>query len=239
VEEQKIKTKGYGLVEAARAARALLRDPNDVTQVFNVVNALPGRAIERTAARMRRTPDGARLLAQRPSMVRVLCDRDALRALPAGTLGREYVRFMEEENITAEGLLAADNSTGHSDDELEFVWRWMRDTHDLWHVVTGYRGDLLGEGALQAFNYVQTLNPGIGFITAAVFVKGGSAFAGMRRMMLEAVVRGLRSTWLPAVDWRSLLPLPVEEVRRRLGVPPLRPYQPLRIADLPGGKLPS
>ena len=43
---------------------------------------------------------------------------------------------------------------------------------------------------------------------------------------------------LPGADWVALLPQPLAEVRRQLQVAPLSPYKPLRVSDLPGGKLP-
>lgn len=42
----------------------------------------------------------------------------------------------------------------------------MRDTHDLWHVLTGYSGDVLGETALLGFIFAQTGNPGVALIIA-------------------------------------------------------------------------
>lgn len=229
---------GYRVREAFGAVRALMRDPNDVAQVFTVVNALPGASFERIVRRLRTTPEGSRLLAAKPSIARVLCERDKMRALPDGTLGREYARFMDDENISVEGLVAAGQREGRPGDELEFVFERLRDTHDLWHVVTRYKGDLLGEAALQAFNFAQIRHPGIGFIAGAVFVRGHK-IPGIRTLVAEGFRRGLRSSWLPAVAWEDLLTLPVDVVAQRLGIPQGRPYAPLRIADLPGGKIPS
>lgn len=86
--------------------------------------------------------------------------------MPAGSLGREYLHFLERENITAQGLVqASDVEPGASwqdDAHLVYLRDRLRDTHDLWHVVTGYHGDLVGEGALLAFSFAQTWNPGSG-----------------------------------------------------------------------------
>jgi ubiquinone biosynthesis protein COQ4 len=233
-------TKAYDWREAASAVRALIRNPDDVSQVFRIVNALPGHAIERATKKLRKHPNGARLLGDQPSIVRILCDRQRLEAMPEDSLGRAYLRFMDAEQISAEGLLAAEDAAGvgrtRRQDE-EFVWAYLRDTHDLWHVVTGYRGDLLGEPALQAFNFAQTWNPGIGFLAVGVFLKGGK-LAGVRRLMLDGFLRGLRAAWMVGEDWEHLLPLPLDEVRKRLRVPPLAPYKEIRLSDFPDGKYP-
>src|SRR6188474_635460 len=136
VQSQSPVQSGYRVREAYSAVRALMRDPNDVAQVFTVVNALPGASFERIVRRLRTTPEGARLLAAKPSIARVLCERDKLRALPDGTLGREYARFMDDENISAETLVAVGQREGPPSDELAFVFERLRDSHDLWHVVT-------------------------------------------------------------------------------------------------------
>jgi len=235
---------GYDFRTAHEAVRALMKDPNDVAQVFRVVNALPGRSLERCVKRLRRTASGRRLLKERPALAPLLLDRDYLASLPAGSLGRAYLDFVIRENIGAEGLLEADEVAGwkqrdEATAELTFVRNWMRDTHDLWHVVTGYEADLLGETGILAYLFTQTWNPGIGFIAVMVFLKGGREFAGMRRIIIEGFVRGLRSGWLLGHDWCQLLSLPIDEVRKIFQIPQLRPYTPLRVSDLPGGVIPA
>ena len=233
----------YDFREAGQALRALMRDPNDVSQVFRIINALPGGAFERVVRRLHRSPSGQRLLREQPNLLRHLRNRAYLSGLPDGSLGREYLRFMDDEGLSLESLLDADDAAGWDADrhtqELAFTRRWLRDTHDLWHVVTGYHGDLLGEPALVAFQCVQNCwHPGFGFISLMVFLRGGSVFPGMRRILVEGFIRALRSGWFPEADWVNLLPQSLADVRRQLQVPPVRPYKPLRIADLPGGKLP-
>jgi ubiquinone biosynthesis protein COQ4 len=235
--------KPYALREAGQAVRALMRDPNDVSQVFRIINALPGHAFERVVRRMKQSETGREILRGRPELMAKLADRDYLAALPDGTLGREYLRFMDAESLTPGALVDADATAGWDADqhsrELAFARRWLRDTHDLWHVVTGYQGDLLGEPALVAFQCVQNCwHPGFAFISFMVFMRGG-IFPGMRRIVLEGFWRAIRSGWFPGADWVAMLPQPLTEVRRQLQVAPLTPYKPLRVTDLPGGKLPA
>jgi ubiquinone biosynthesis protein COQ4 len=99
----------------------------------------------------------------------------------------------------------------------------LRDMHDLWHVVTGYGRDVLGELALLAFTYEQTRNPGIGYIVRNVERRmrrnGNEQISGFLR---EASARGRGAAFLPAADWEALLERPLEEVREslRVGDPP-------------------
>jgi ubiquinone biosynthesis protein COQ4 len=106
----------------------------------------------------------------------------------------------------------------------------MRDTHDLWHVVLGYRGDVLGEAALLAFTFAQTRNPAIGVLVLVGLSKLRTAAA--RRLIVDALARGLRAAWFPEQAWETLLPLPLDEVRRRLHVGASPEYTPVRTSDL-------
>ena len=219
--------------DALRALQALLRDPDDTAQVFRIVDALSGRNGERTLARLRKSETGKELLAEHPDLLPKLTDRAALSALADGTLGREYLRFLDSEGITAQGLLQASVEGRREmkpdvDPDLYFLRDRMRDTHDLWHTVTGYKGDLIGEASLLAFSFAQTWNPGIGLIVLTALVQGRDP--AIRKLIAGGFSRGLRAAWLPSVKWENLLDRPLEEVRRRLNVGAPVAYEPLRTA---------
>lgn len=222
-------------LRALRAVSTLMRDPDDTAQVFTIIEALSGAGhADRLRARFAADPVGARLLRERPNLLPRLVDRAALRRMPAGSLARAYLDFVESEGITAEGLVEA-SVRGETADrqippEIAFVRARMRDTHDLWHALLGYRGDTVGEAALLAFTLAQTWNPGIGLVVAAAFLRPFSPEA--RRLMRDAFRRGRRAAWLPAIDWEPLLPLPVDEVRALLRVGEPRAYTPVRTAEL-------
>ena len=223
---------------AWRAVRALLRNPDDTKRVFNVIDALSGRSGERLFERFRATPSGARILAERRDLLASLRDRERLLALPPGSLGRSYAEFMGREKISAEGLVEASQEGGRAPDpalspERRLVGARMRDQHDLWHVVTGYGRDLVGEAAVLAFTYAQTRNRGIGLIVAVAYWRGGSAAPWLRPFLREAFRRGRRAAWLPAADWEALLPRPLEEVRAELGLGEPPSYEALRSAGAP------
>src|SRR5581483_1426369 len=94
-------------------------------------------------------PGGKRILEERPSIDREHVDFDALRRLPDGTLGREYVRFLDDNHITPDVFQKPEIG----DDRIAYVMQRVRQTHDLWHVLTGYTPDVPGEILLQAFTY--------------------------------------------------------------------------------------
>lgn len=222
------------VVDAVKAMKALLDDPEDTAQVFRIIEALSGKNALHNAERMGRSEAGRRLLRGSPNLLAQLLDRPTLEALPENTLGRAYLRFLAAEGISVEGLYQASvEGRGFEAHELppevEFFRNRMRDTHDLWHVVTGYQGDIIGEAALLAFSFAQVHNLGVGLIAGVAFVRGPQS--DLRREILRGFTRGLQARWLPAVEWEALLPLPLAEVRARLRVGAPAHYQPVRARD--------
>ncbi|MFP6605269.1 MAG: Coq4 family protein, partial [Myxococcota bacterium] len=170
---------------------------------------------------------GTRLLRERPDLMGALKNQERLRALPAGTLGRTYAEFVSREGLAADGLVEASERMTEPDPSVPEERYWfgarLRDMHDLWHVVTGYSRDILGELALLAFTYEQTREPGIGYIVRNVERRIRKGDDGeVSEFLREASARGRDATLLPAADWESLLERPLEEVREqlRLGPPP-------------------
>jgi len=224
-------------LRALRAIRALIRNPDDTAKVFDIIDALSGNAGERTFQRFRTSPEGQRILRERRNLLATLDDHESLKLLPAGTLGRVYVDFVEREQITGQGLADASMTGARReralDPERELFFARLRDMHDLWHVATGYDRDLVGEAALLAFSYAQTRNRGVGFIVAVAWLRAGRHFPYARRLIAEGYRRGQRAAWLPAEDWEWLLTQPLAAVRERLclGVPPA--YAQQRSAGAP------
>jgi ubiquinone biosynthesis protein COQ4 len=223
---------------ALRAARILAADPDDLPQVFTIIESLSGDTLDRIGDRMARSEVGRRLLASRPDIVDRLADRAALAQLPEGSLGRAYLAFVEREKISAAGIREA-GAKGMTSDPLPAPLDWvharMRDTHDLWHAAVGYSGDVLGETALLAFTFAQTWNPAIGLIIAIGLSKTINAPSGgalARKTILDGFRRGLKAAWLPGQDWESMLALPVTEVRRRLSLDAPPEYTEIRSSEI-------
>jgi ubiquinone biosynthesis protein COQ4 len=218
---------------AFSAMRTLRADPDDLPQVFTIIEAFARLTLPRLERRMRRSESGRRILRDQPNIVALLEDREALRRLPEGSLGRAYLDFVESEKISAAGIVAADQvkRAAARTPSQRYLHERMRDTHDLWHAVTGYRGDVLGETALLAFYLPQTWNVGVAMIVAIGLLETmGKPHAS--RLIVDGFRRGRAAAWLPAEEWESLLALPVEEVRRRLRIGPPPAYTPVRSSEL-------
>jgi ubiquinone biosynthesis protein COQ4 len=191
--------------------------------VFKIIEALKGGSLARAIERLGATADGRSMLQRLPSLLPSLEDRRALAALPEGSLGRAYLAFVEAQQLSADGLVAASEEAPrgeHLDDEERWMGNRLRDIHDLQHVLTGYGRDELGELCLLAFMTTQTHNRGIEFI---VFMGRRRYRNALPQLDVDALVSEGRdiaraAAWLPAVPWEDRLGEPLETLRSRLGL---------------------
>ena len=104
--------------------------------------------------------------------------------------------------------------------EIATYSNWVRDSHDLWHVLTGYGRDPLEELALLGVLYSQVRNPGTAFIALLALPKIAKAYPGAPaiRAVLQGFRTGRRAQWLIAQDWEALLKRPIDEVRAELHI---------------------
>jgi len=155
-------------LKAWRHMQKLIADKEDTAQVFHIIEALNGKSNRKDFARFMRSDTGPSLLKKRTFLPDILDDHAPLKALPKGSVGRAYVDFMEREGLTAHGLVEESlqqraHHTKYDDDLLWYSDR-LRDTHDMYHVLTGYGRDALGEDALLGYTHSQHGGMGVSFI---------------------------------------------------------------------------
>ncbi len=213
-------------LEAFRAMRRLMVHPDDTREVFNIFRALRGRSGVKTFLRFAASCSGQAILRERPSLLDALSNRAALRDLPAGSVGRTYLGFMEKENLSAAGLVQAseDWDLEPVPPDLNFFRARMRDAHDLTHTLTGYGRDPLGELCLLAFMYAHTRNFGMAFM---VMMSWSKLPKPARTAVKEAWRNGRKAVWFQDQPYETLLWRPLDEVRHDLKI--ARPSQYLAL----------
>ncbi len=202
------------LTVGTRALFSLLRDPNDTEQVL-ILGIVAGRSsFPLFLTRFLLTGDGASLLRDRPAIDSKHVDFAWLRSLPAGTLGREYIDFVDREKIDPDFFQAPPNLP----EVPTYISQRMRQTHDLWHVVTGYHTDVAGELALQAFSYGQTDMPPPFLVSLFGALKFGVEDRRIFGMTLDGFRRGKKAQFLPSVRWEDRWTRSLTDVRREFDI---------------------
>ena len=218
-------------LRALKAVRRLIADKEDTAQVFEIMRALAGNAVPKGYRRLLRTAQGGRIAYEREEFAERLSDLAWLAQFGPGTVGAAYRDFIAPRGLSAEGL--AEESRKVSDGDVDaahpLAWygRRMRDVHDVWHVLTGYGTDALGEVCVVAFSYQQTRSLGFAVIAMAGMrqlrkQKNGQPYA---KAVREAWRNGKAAAWLPEVDYPALFAEPVEQARQRLKIAPNTIYQ--------------
>jgi len=203
----------------------LIDDKEDTEQVFHIIEATKGRKSHKQAWEFIRSPLGQRFLSEERDIPALLDDHERWSDLPANSVGRHYMDFMKREGLTAKGLVYESHKWAPPESRPQDLTEWyfnrLRDTHDLFHVLTTYGRDALGEAALLGFSYSQNHNNGILFI----------AFAGARQIkkttgtkapIYGAIREGKRlgkaAAKLAHLDVEALLREDIDAARERLGI---------------------
>ena len=215
---------------AWRALRRLIADPEDTAQVFQITRAMAGPSVEKGFNRFKATSEGREILDAEIDLLDTLRDREQLRTLRPDSLGRHYLAFMEQENLSADGLVeASEDGEQWANANMARYGQRLRDQHDLWHTLTRYGRDELGELCLLAFTYAQTRNRGIGLIVLMGMLQLRKTYGnGVYRAARRGYRDGRRAAWLPGVAWEQMMARPIDEVRASLGVPEPISYQALK-----------
>jgi ubiquinone biosynthesis protein COQ4 len=167
-----------------------------------------------TIKHLSRFPQCQLALANRESLGAV--DLADLHQLPIDTLGYHYANYMLSHNLKhLEAPLAAN--------EAEFIDTHMRETHDIWHVVTGSSIDMLGEIQLQGFCIAQlqlsrfwmallTKN----LLKASIY--DIEAADGYMTALMTGWTMGKAAQPLFGIDWTTLWEMPLARVRASLNI---------------------
>jgi len=212
---------------ALRALRHLLSNNEDTARVFEIMRALNGDVGERNYRRLLTTGEGGRIAYAHVELARRLMDEAFLDSLPPGSVGAAYRDFVRGERLSAQGLVqVSQEGLTRVDDPHPYAWmgRRTRDIHDIWHILTGYGRDALGEACLVAFSYAQTGGLGWAVIALGAALRRRGGRQPYRRAIWQGYRRGRAARWLLGEDYEAVLREPLDAARRRLGLAPPTVY---------------
>jgi ubiquinone biosynthesis protein COQ4 len=216
---------GFQPIKAMRHFRKLTADKEDTEQVFHIIEALKSRKGAKQAESFVQSAQGKALLAENRELVTMLDDHTNWAECAEDSVAQNYVRFMKREGLTAAGLAEESYQWLPKNERPEDLYEWyferLRDTHDLFHILSGYGRDGLGELSLLGFSYSQNHNPGVLFIAYA----GGRQMkkvSGSKAPIFAAISEGRRlgreAAKLAHEDIAKLMHEPLDAARERLGI---------------------
>jgi len=198
-----------------------VKDPTNTDEVAMVEAGFARSRLGRRFARWEEVADVLRcdprtepaLRARRPCEP---IDLDALARKPAGTLGRVFA-----EHCRARGLNP--NLTYiPPDTEVDFLLHHLFLTHDIWHVVTGWGNDEIGEYGLGSFYTAQLGGPTfVGFLQALAILSTvfrRRSYGEFSEAVYDGYGMGRRAEPLFGVNWASLWETPLEDVRAQFKI---------------------
>lgn len=162
----------------------IVRDPGRLDEVFGLSDsAMDPRELDSLAERVAQGEGGSQALLRRHRVPKP--DLARLRELPVGTVGRSYADFM-----LSQGLDPGSIPTLPAPNDGEYARAHLYETHDLWHVATGFHTDVNSELGLQAFYAAQVGGPLPVLLLAAGFLNLILFVPGEYRARFDAIVRG-------------------------------------------------
>jgi ubiquinone biosynthesis protein COQ4 len=215
----------YRPLRAVRNFQKLMQDKEDTAAVFKIFESLPSKNFMPRIATLVMSERGEELRKAEPWLPEILDDHAALRRTPKGSLAHAYCDFMEAEGLSAAGLVAESERSGRPrfPDLVEWYINRSRDTHDLFHILTGYGRDALGEASVLLFTHGQMPSQGhllIGYAGAANIKKmARGTKAPVFGAVREAHRTGKGAPQLIAQPIRELLARPLAEVRAEMHIP--------------------
>ena len=215
----------YSLPRAVKNFRLLMKDKEDTSLVFKIYESLPSRNFMPRVEELALSERGEFLRSSEPSLPEILDDHAALRKTPKGSLAHVYCDFMESEGLSAAGLVAEADKLGRPkyNDVVQWFGDRSRDTHDLFHVLTGYGRDALGEQCVLLFTHGQSPTQGhlligyAGSLNIKMQVKGSKA--PIMGAVQQAKRTGKGAARMIEQPIRELLKMQYDDVRKALNIP--------------------
>jgi ubiquinone biosynthesis protein COQ4 len=199
-----------------KGALALIRDPQKTDSVYDIEDGMKHSEAMATATRyMLAKPEIAALAEER--YLATTPDISKLLQCPPNSLGYAYSNY-----INTAGFDPVFYRSITVEDDTSYLLLRLRQTHDIWHVVTDFSVDVTGELGLKAFELAQTRRTMAGILIAGGFLKCLLQTPNELDGLLDNISRGyrmgLQAKPLLAQKWEENWDKPLSEWRSELGI---------------------
>lgn len=198
---------------------AFIENGADIEAVFDIAAALANHEVSTAAITyLKSHPEIAQLFAEQ--YIAPTPNLEALLKLPSDSLGFVYASHMRDANLDPEFYRKVELQ-----DDASYLALRMRQTHDIWHTVTGFGIDFAGELGLQAFQLAQNRSPLAVMLIAAItlnMIKMNSDLNPLVRIIQQGYDLGYQAKPFLAQKWEEAWEKPLVDWRKELNVTPLR-----------------
>lgn len=210
-----------GKLKQLYAFARLAQDPNQLEMVFRLKNAEDYSELRKRGVSAMRInhPFANDAFESRPRIGPV--DLDTLIRLPKETFGHQYAAMMIAQNLSPKSIPDVDVKN-----DGDYMDAHLHETHDLWHVLTGFGTDTTGEIGLQGFYAAQINFPTLhaALISAILLNAAIRPEQGQAKPRFEAMFRGYQmgqqSEKIFGFRFRDWFDRPLSELRKELRVVP-------------------
>lgn len=176
-------------------------------------------AFQLAAQEMKADPEVAALIQER--YLPPAHDLDRLLQCPPDSLGHQYASSLQQK-----GFDRIDPELPVSSDTTYIEYRWQQ-THDIWHIVTGFGTDGIEEIGLQAFYLAQFRLPLAALLIANALIKVTLLSPEEIPQLMKAIEQGwrmgLQAKPLFAQKWEQAWEKPVAQWQAELNLQPFNP----------------
>ncbi|THU80726.1 Coq4-domain-containing protein [Dendrothele bispora CBS 962.96] len=127
-----------------------LSDPYRGDMISALGETTAGPALPRLRDAMLQSPEGRRILKDRPRINTKTVDLNALSKLSEGTFGRTYVSWLERTGVTPD---TREPVRYIDDPELAYVMQRYRECHDFYHAINNFSVNRESELAVKFFEF--------------------------------------------------------------------------------------
>ena len=208
----------------------------NVEDTFRLANSLRNsRQMQACVATLMQDPQSRDLIQNRKLFNRR--STDELARFEPGTLGQIYFEIIKREALSYD-YAPSPEYFNHLETDADYVSYIVFSTHDFYHIVSGFALDIFGEVGARSLLVAQCGYPPMALTDVDNLLSswlsndictGGNTEADdhlSQVYLLEVMALGIRMAKgcrpLFGVDWDSLLPLPLEVVRQRLEITPVK-----------------
>uniref|UniRef100_A0A663N9S1 Ubiquinone biosynthesis protein COQ4 homolog, mitochondrial n=1 Tax=Athene cunicularia TaxID=194338 RepID=A0A663N9S1_ATHCN len=204
---------------AAGSAFMALYDPYRHDMVAVLGETTGCLALPSLRDKMKHHPEGYRILQERPRIRLSTLDMSKLQGLPDGSLGREYVRFLEDNKVSPDTRMPPKFV---DDEELAYVIQRYREVHDLMHTLLGMPTNMLGEVVVKWFEAVQTGLPMcvLGAAFGPVRLSARKLQVLATELIPWAIRSGRNANCILNIYYEQRWEQPVESLREEIGIFP-------------------